>query len=385
MEMNSNNELNETVLNKLYQSYFDTECIDLAHSYGSFVTCYSDGFEGTLPSNLRELYKKFERNLILLCDKSKEFTVPWENNEGKLCFYLKYWIYDQLISNNVSQDEFSQFFKLWNDHKGKEYSQCACKFEIKNFLKVNQLKQVYDYFLFLEAYEKISKIQDKVSNMNYCKYIEEAKILYSLYLSNCEDSIADYCKEFMKYIAPYKKNDDENSILCESESTYEPDQEDYQKAQGIPMKLAAIKEKDQEYNAQLAKAEEDDVPVPEATRDDTARAQSPQDNVLPFISEDRSAGHVLKDTFPGSDGFIHSPGLNTGTEGNGSPTKTIASASLVGIPSIMFLLYKVNKIYCLNYLYKISFVQFVHNIFIFNYYNYVYKCIFFIQKSVFPN
>ncbi|CAI7723941.1 Plasmodium vivax Vir protein, putative [Plasmodium vivax] len=316
-------ELKETTLYKLYKPYFDTECVDLADSYGSFVTCYPDGLEGTLPSNLRELYKKFERNLILLCDKSKEFTVPWENNEGKLCFYLKYWIYDQLISNNVSQDEFSQFFKHWNENKGKIYSDCDCKFNITHFRNVKLLKKIYDYFLFLEAYEKTDKINEKVSNMNYCKYIEDAKAVYTTYPSICETSNTETCQEFKKYISPYIKEDDDTSILCKTDLTYIPDQEELQEAEELLKKLAERKEKEQREYDQLEGAE---------------------DAVLSIPLGNRGSDHVLPDTFPGRDGFMLSPGSGTGSEGNGSPTKTIASASLVGVPSIIFLLYKFSPV-----------------------------------------
>ncbi|VUZ99815.1 PIR protein [Plasmodium vivax] len=341
-----NDKLNQSNLNTFYQSYFETECDDskISNSY-----CYQDIKFGTLPTALSELYRKFERNLILIWDDEENVYENWETDKKKICSYLKYWIYDhsgmsirEKITRNMNA--FSKFINLWNEQKEEKCPSCECEFKIKSFSLVKHLKKAYDYFLFLNAYNDTKTISTHIADKNYCKYIDGSKTVYSLYPLICKGGITENCKEFEKYILPYMKNDDENSILCESESTYEPDEEDYQKAQGIPKKLAAIKEKDQEYNAQLAKAEEDDVPVPEATRDDTARAQSQYDRVVSPRLGDRGSGHVLTNNLPGSEGFMPSPDLNTDIQGNGNPIKTITSASLVGVPSIIFLLYKFSPV-----------------------------------------
>ncbi|CAI7718695.1 Plasmodium vivax Vir protein, putative [Plasmodium vivax] len=329
-----NNELNETVLNKLYQSYFESDCV---YRFESFDTCYPDEREETLPQNLRELYKKFERNIILLCDKSKKFSVEWEKNEDKLCFYLKYWIYDQLISNNVSDAHFSQFFKIWNENKGKNYLDCGCKFNITHFLNVKLLKKIYDYFLFLEAYEKTAKINEKVSNMNYCKYIEDAKAVYTTYPSICETSNTETCQEFKKYISPYMKKDDDTSILCMTDSKYNPDQEDSEKLKEALLKIESRKIKEQINDPDETEAQGD-------TDQEAEARKGYRQHLLPLQKEGSVAHGVLSNGLPqGGDGMINQ-NLVTNSPENGSPTKTIASASLVGVPSIIFLLYKFSPI-----------------------------------------
>ncbi|KMZ88735.1 hypothetical protein PVBG_05681 [Plasmodium vivax Brazil I] len=334
-------ELKETPLYKLYKPYFDTECVDLVDSYGSFFTCYPIEDEKNLPSNLMELYKKFERNLILLCDKSKEFTVQWENKENKLCFYLKYWIYDQLISNNVSEVHFSQFFKIWNENKGKNYPECKCKFKNTILSNVKLLKQAYDYFLFLEAYGKTAKIHDKVSTMNYCKYIVDAKAVYSSFPLICESRNTEYCQEFKKYISPYMKEDDDKSILCETDLKYNPDQEEQEKVNELLRKIKTRKETvqlkdtnemesrgdtDQESETRGHNGQEEEAQVhrflkPEATIGDQA-------HLLPFQKEGYAAHDVSSTELPiGEDGMTNTI-LGTNPPDNGSPMKTVASATL---------------------------------------------------------
>ncbi|SCA83352.1 Plasmodium vivax Vir protein, putative, partial [Plasmodium vivax] len=350
--------LKKTVLNSFYQSYFSNECI---YSYDSYDTCYPDGREETLPSNLIELYKKFERNLTLLCDESKKFDVELEKNKEKLCFYLKYWIYDQLISNDVSQDHFSQFFNLWNENKGKKYPGCDCKFEITNLRKVNLLKQAYDYFLFLEAYETTAKIHENVSTMNYCKYIEDAKAAYLSYPYICERSNTENCKEFKKYIAPHMKTDDNSSIICNMVLSSNPGSEEA---------IQGLKRPDHNLysgtvEAQGPKVEGEGTTLTTGIERESAGAKlesepgKEQDIILKSEAEeeisspgpilhhqkkDDGTDHDLPNELPGVEGDRFSSLLGTSSEGNGSPIKTITSASMVGIPSIIFLLYKFTPI-----------------------------------------
>ncbi|CAI7721711.1 PIR protein [Plasmodium vivax] len=361
-----NNKLNNSNLNRFYKSYFETSCEDKEFSN---YYCYQDTNLETLPTLLSELYKKFERNLILIWDDKEKVYEDWEIDKKKICSYLKYWIYDQLISNDVSQDHFLQFFKLWNKHKSEKCSKCECEFNITNFPNVKMLKKAYDYSLFLKAYKKTAKINNQIFNKNYCKYISDAKIIYESFEQTCENNSAEYCKEFNNYVLPYvkykdlgrykfveededtegdedtKEGEDDLAISCKPDSTYDRDlEEGYLKAQVILRELDALKKKKQEDNAESEGAEEGDLLVPGPRGDDTQRVQAQHDLALPLQLGVRGSGHVLPNNLPGSEGFIPSPDLNTDIQGNGSSMKTITSASLVGVPSIIFLLYKFSPI-----------------------------------------
>ncbi|VUZ93657.1 PIR protein [Plasmodium vivax] len=345
-----NIKLNKSNLNRFYKSYFETPCYNYVESY---FYCSQDTNLDTLPSHLLELYRKFERNLKLIWADGETVYDIWETDKEKLCSYLKYWIYDQLISENVSQVDFSQFFKLWKERKSEKCPKCECEFNINSFYEVNQLKRIYDYSLFLRAYKKTSKINNQISNMSYCNYISDAKAMYELLGHTCEKNTTEYCKELNKYVLPYikyvdsgkykvveenedtereedtegdedtKKEEDLSGISCNADLKYDPNPEELQEAEEILKKLAERKEKEQREYDQLEGAE---------------------DAVLSIPLGNRGSDHVLPDTFPGRDAFMLSPGSGTGSEGNGSPTKTIASASLVGVPSIIFLLYKFSPI-----------------------------------------
>ncbi|KMZ88483.1 hypothetical protein PVBG_05441 [Plasmodium vivax Brazil I] len=251
--LDGNDKLRLSNLNTFYQSYFDSACDNYVDSY---YYCSEDTDLDTLPPHLLQLYRKFVRNLKLMWVDGKTIYDIWEKDKKKLCSYLKYWLYDQLISNDVSQDHFLQFFNLWNKHKSEKCSKCECEFNITNFPNVKMLKKAYDYSLFLKAYKKTAKINNQIFNKNYCKYIAEAKAIYSLLELSCEKNYTAHCKEFKEYVLPYVKykdsrryevvvededteegegteeGEDDLAISCKPDSTYDPDlEEGYLKAQ----------------------------------------------------------------------------------------------------------------------------------------------------------
>ncbi|GAB69655.1 hypothetical protein PCYB_004040 [Plasmodium cynomolgi strain B] len=135
-----------------------------------------------------------------------------------LCIYLKYWLYDQLIERQVNQDDFTSFFNHWNKQKNEKCSDCECEFPIKEFSEIIQIKSIYDVFLFWDSYNDKNKMNKVISNMEYCKYIDESKILYDLYKVMCKsDNNSLLCKEFNNYIIPHLKIDDNFNIICKME------------------------------------------------------------------------------------------------------------------------------------------------------------------------
>ncbi|GAB69441.1 hypothetical protein PCYB_001890 [Plasmodium cynomolgi strain B] len=193
-------------------------------------------------------------------------------NQEKLCSYLKYWIYDQLVSEKVTDKNFSIFFNLWNERKNKCPS-CDCEFNITRFTEAKQLKKVYDYSLFLKVYKNIAKINKHISKMYYCNYIEKAKVLRFLLLEfTCKENEQnkEFCDEFNKYVRHYINDEDlvideleeedehtegdgdtendenDTAISCDVDLTKDPRlTEDFRKAKEIVEELAAGKKKEQ--------------------------------------------------------------------------------------------------------------------------------------------
>ncbi|KMZ95058.1 hypothetical protein PVMG_05585, partial [Plasmodium vivax Mauritania I] len=213
-------ELNQTSLYAVYQAYFNSECDTFN---GAYAYCASDSNYPHLSDRLIDLYKKFVRNLKLISDVKEKALDHLEKNQDKLCLYLKYWFYDKLISESVTEAEFINFLSLWNEQKSEKCKECDCQFKINTISAIKVLKKLYDYFLFTDAYKKISTINEKISKKEYCEYINDAKIKYSLDKEICAKRSDHYCSEFKKYLQTYIKVDKHSSIICQNEENPDTD------------------------------------------------------------------------------------------------------------------------------------------------------------------
>ncbi|SCA83696.1 VIR protein [Plasmodium vivax] len=348
-----NSKLDETKLIILYKSFFEEKCNT---RYGDYSNCLSDESERTLDPTLWELYKKFERNVKLIQDEPEYYSY-WETDNKKLCFYLKYWIYDQLIGKNITNEQFSNFINLWNEKKKVKCPSCECKFNVTSFSNVKQLKRAYDYFLFLNAYKDTTTISKHIADKHYCRYIENTKAIYSSLETKCIKDNAPYCKEFIDNKLPPIEEDDNSSIICNMVLSSNPGSDEaFQGSKGLDHKLPPDIIKSQGPNVEVEgttgrtkTVQETAGPelgsAPDKERERTLGSK-PEEGLhppgpnLPLKTEDYGAHQDLPNELPVGEVDRFTSLLGTSSEGNESPIKTITSASFVGIPSIIFLLYK---------------------------------------------
>lgn len=169
----------------------------------------------------------------------KEITVE----KNKLCIYLKYWFFDQIMTKGMDNSQIIQFFDVWNKLKGETCSDCVCQFYKLSLNEIKQIKYLYDYFLFYDRSDEVKEknvAKDKIFSTEYCSYIKESSFIYSSRVVGCEgNTVNSYCKEFNEYIKNYIKfDDDELSLiqcpgdlsLVETEDIKDVDQSDLEKA-----------------------------------------------------------------------------------------------------------------------------------------------------------
>ncbi|KNA00990.1 hypothetical protein PVNG_03097 [Plasmodium vivax North Korean] len=318
-----NNELDDTNLIRLYKSFFQEEC---NKHYGYNFYCDTDGSEKKLPSTLWELYKKFERNVKLIQEKTEIFSV-WEKEKKKL----------------------------------SKCPRCECEFNISSFYHIKQLKRAYDYFLFLNAYKDTRTISKHIADKNYCTYIENTKYIYSSLEYICKDNLAPYCKEFIDNELPPIKEDDNSSISCNASITVDTDLEKgSQGFKGPHHKLhpGRIEEQGPNVDVEGTTGRTDTVQEVAGAKLGSAPEKEPERTLGSNPEEELSShGPILQPQkedvgphpyfsggLPDGEGDKVTPHLGISSDGNGSPIKTITSASMVGIPSIIFLLYKFTPI-----------------------------------------
>ncbi|KMZ78183.1 hypothetical protein PVIIG_04957 [Plasmodium vivax India VII] len=230
----NNNKLINTDLYEFYHHHFDKECDNTS---GSLHFCDSFNGDKSLNSSLDGFYRKLERNLKQIPTLSDKLTGDMSVDKHKLCFYLKYWFYDQVISKKIENNQITQLLRIWEQNKRGKSIECECELDVKSLPIIKKLKQYYDYYLFLEAYKDTASMSKEISYKEYCTYLDEARVSYSLFTSICfqkdHDSIKEYCNEFIKYIMEYLKIYDKSSISCqENELAQEEEEEEPQEEAG---------------------------------------------------------------------------------------------------------------------------------------------------------
>ncbi|KMZ89792.1 hypothetical protein PVMG_06060 [Plasmodium vivax Mauritania I] len=366
---NIDDKLQFSKYNTLYQSYFEDKCNNYVHH---FSYCPPNENYHPLTGSILELYKKFERNIKLIWDEEKEVYKNVEENKKELCFYLKYWLYDQIIDKNIDSD-LSQFWELWKNRKTKNCPNCTCEFEVQNISDINVLKTIYDYILFKDTYDNEEKINAAISKKKFCPYIDDARILYSLKKTTCTEKTGTFCNEIKKYIIPHLKIDDNFVITCNNEEesdhyphnghalgdvSYGTQKEEHGKRRVI----LAGQELDLEAGTtvgRLVPVEGEGASAGEEGRIVGGENEGMKDNEKNIDSQMRDDKPPPLPNFQLARGSAHndlSRKLHEGDKGdanlyshpdstdNGRSNGTIISASGVGLTGFLFLLYKFTPI-----------------------------------------
>ncbi|SBS79986.1 PIR Superfamily Protein [Plasmodium ovale curtisi] len=195
----------------LYKFYseFDKHC-----NSNDDTICFYFIPETIANTSVRELLKKFMRNLKKLSDKNGAYfnTIDKENNTNKRCTYLKYWFYDQIISKNyqISDEDMDNFFDYLERLKYVIFDTFPCDFYKIKLKDIKEIKKLYDYFVFYDAYKIQNIINHQIYNSVHCHYLKGATFLYKEKERQCNLSDkTEYCKEFSNHI----QNNIEKNVL----------------------------------------------------------------------------------------------------------------------------------------------------------------------------
>ncbi|CAI7718290.1 PIR protein [Plasmodium vivax] len=187
----SYNELNK----ECKWSYRDLYCSDI-------LTKFVD-------KSIRPLFKKLWNNFFKVRYFLEDFKYLSKKG-NKICIYLKYWFYDQLLSENINDDGIDKFFSAWESTaQGYKHDLIGCEIYKMNLNEIKETKLLYDYFLLHEGYNNDDLVNHKIYVSPYCQYLKEAADVYKKRKSECtSDNNSGLCKEFQKYIKNHmiKKN-----------------------------------------------------------------------------------------------------------------------------------------------------------------------------------
>ncbi|SBS90628.1 PIR Superfamily Protein [Plasmodium ovale curtisi] len=201
-------------LSSLYDFYEKFQHIDSCSKYEEF--CISPESYRTVLPEVRELYNKLVIILKKISDGEFKSIDNTYYDENESCMYLKYWFLDQLIAENISGANINNLFNILSEKKiNEKFPHLHCKFYSINLSEVQQLKKIYDYFLFHDTYgEDENTIIHQISNSRFCETIRNSTLIYNNIEQTCEENDKkSLCKEFM-YIKDKIKVFEFSSFSC---------------------------------------------------------------------------------------------------------------------------------------------------------------------------
>ncbi|SBT53537.1 PIR Superfamily Protein [Plasmodium ovale wallikeri] len=181
---------------------------------------------------VKELLKKLQHNLNKICStvnmSDNGYFRETLKNVKEYCMYFKYWLYDEILSNESYILNIDKIFKEWenqiNDEKYNTFRD-LCSFNKLEQGDIEKLKRIYAFKLIF--YDNISFFNTE-RNIP-CKYLSElGKGLKAYEESHRRCSIANnegnYCKEFQEFQNLY--NLDKLHLKISESSDYQFDDEE---------------------------------------------------------------------------------------------------------------------------------------------------------------
>ncbi|SBT02947.1 PIR Superfamily Protein, partial [Plasmodium ovale curtisi] len=171
--------------------------------------CVNISFSELDDPDVISLQKKLLRNLGILQKPEEFFVGDITKSKDKLCVYLKYWLYEQLIVNDFSNFEINLLFDFLEKHKNgcmKDKSlEKTCNFYKLSLKDIHEIKNLYDYIEFLN--NKDIKIYDEISkDHEWVSYFKKGLDLYKISKIRCSsDKHNNYCYEFNEFEKIYKE------------------------------------------------------------------------------------------------------------------------------------------------------------------------------------
>ncbi|SCA60862.1 Plasmodium vivax Vir protein, putative [Plasmodium vivax] len=298
--------------------------------------CSPDQGYKSLHPSVQQFYRMFKRNIIQISAKSGNLFHEITTDSGKLCFYLKYWFYDWIISKNIEEEKIAQLLNLWDKQKKVVCTECDCEFFVRKLLEINKLKKFYDFYLFSEKFRDVQSMNNEINDKEYCNHLKNAMAEHSHLKTMNYSKNPKYREEIFSYIIPYVKTDNYSLIYCDENKSVEEDgvglggdgvRVGGDKVVGVTDRVGGNRDE-----VGGIKEEEEGEPYEEDSKDLHA---SPD-----FALKDE--GPVPGSSFSLSDDGELTDPINLGTDStdNKSSTGSIVSASSLGIIGISFLLYK---------------------------------------------
>ncbi|SBT56628.1 PIR Superfamily Protein [Plasmodium ovale wallikeri] len=220
----------------LFNFYKELDAVDPCEG-DSITYCISGEEFNTENKVIRDLYNKLVTNLKNISNRDRNLFGDIYYDEIHKCTYLKYWLLDRILRDNMNGSQVIQFFKILEQKKRENnFPNSGCEFFSMKMNEIRDIKLLYDYYIFYDKCEgEESDIINEIYKSKYCKYIRNAYFVYDQKKLFCaDDTLNGHCREFNKYIENFIDVFEYSSFSCKDEikieeSGYHPDAKTYQR------------------------------------------------------------------------------------------------------------------------------------------------------------
>ncbi|SBT73285.1 PIR proteine [Plasmodium ovale] len=188
-----------------FQNFFnalDNVCTSNDHGY----TCES--------FNYMEVDEPFKSIMVKMLNILKRSTIE-ENIYTKgitpkieSCLYYKYWFYYKILSDATGNIDIAKIKNTWRRHQGSIYPliKKPCKFHADTLEDIKILKVLYDHIFFFNSREDTYNLIKKIQKCEFCKYLKN-------YLNSIFMYKAITCNTISSYAICMEYNDHFNKII----------------------------------------------------------------------------------------------------------------------------------------------------------------------------
>ncbi|SBT54916.1 PIR Superfamily Protein [Plasmodium ovale wallikeri] len=179
-------------------------------------SCDGISFSELKGYELTSLLKKLFCNLKCTLKPQELFANELAKLKDKHCIYIKYWLYDTILTSNFQNSEIESIFGFLEKHKNNgiidESSEKPCNFYKLSIKDIEDIRNIYAYAEIFhktetDNYGKISKDRE------YLNYFKKGFDLYKKSKIKCAIGNDEYCKEFNEYKDIYDKYGKESAFL----------------------------------------------------------------------------------------------------------------------------------------------------------------------------
>ncbi|KMZ89620.1 hypothetical protein PVMG_06225 [Plasmodium vivax Mauritania I] len=154
----------------------------------------------SINSNVKELYYKVQAIKTKAELGENEELLSLNDYSTKGCTYLKYWLYDQIITIGFDEDKTKALFNLWEQILKNNFEfiidqKRTCKFHIIELKDIKKIKLLFDYLLNYNFDQNEHDIYNIICENGYKDCLNRIIDTYNNSVI-CEDEYSEnFCKE----------------------------------------------------------------------------------------------------------------------------------------------------------------------------------------------